>query len=785
MADKNFIDKFKEKGKFQRPKAETKDDKDRNYFVTTSEAIFSSYVRGVDAVRYGAWDSFSSLRQYGSGTQSENTYKPMMGLVEDKSNGSSATLDSEGNDIGGGGAEFDVKEFSRKALAHINWEVMSPMPKLKNKILAGINDNAYDIVIECVDENSIDSQLNNKWKAWVESQADTIAFLQASSQATGIPYTPPADKVETIEELELHEANGEFKLNYSKEGEKLIKDAENISNINEIDEKVVNDIVDINIGAYRVEYDRKVGKEMFRYVDPSYAGIQHSKHRDFRDSSYAYELTFIPAHELQSLGLDISEIPVIVSKYAGLYGNPEIDSKIVDRCVENRTIQALGFYKVPVLDLEWIDVDVTKKVKRTNKRGKVSVHDFTQGEKMTANKQYLETKKDKVYQCRWILDTDIVYDYGLKPNQPTKEKDQSMLSFHFIKGKTTKSITEQLIPILDDFQLSWLKFQDGKAQAVKAGYSINWDAIAGLSTGGKKMTPMNVYKIFKLTGDMFWRRPSKFQTQGGMADPVKALGSGQAGVIGDLVLALDTNAKLIEEITGINPVALGATAQPNAGKAVTELAVSASASPVLNIYSKLFQLKGHAALDLLTRAQLDMRNSKTVAKRYTAVIGEFGVRTLIEAEGKGVTFGSNMVARPTAEDKAVILESAKIALANGRDGKPGINVSDYLYIVRRLNEGGNLKELGSYIDFKIRKSQEMMDQSAQQNQQLNTQGQLEVENKKTENFRTEKQIETESQIAIDNNKAQLDVGLEQVKSENKKEEIRVQNSTKPPQANKT
>jgi hypothetical protein len=288
------------------------------------------------------------LRQYGAGRQAEEIYQPYFFGTEGTNNASS-TFNNSGFDIGGATSKFDTKEFAKKALGHINWKIMSPMGKIKDKIHASFG-NMYDINIECVDENSIDEQQTQKWRAWVESQNETIAFMQQLQQVTGIPYEPPKNKIATISELELHEANGAFKLNYAKEGEKVIKDAWAISNQDEIDEKILDDLVDINLAGYRVYYDRELGKEMVRWVDPANALIQHSKHNDFRDSAYAGELVFEPAYKLQSLGIDPKRLPMVAKQYAGLFGNP-VWSDQYEWQEGSEPLISCGFFKVPVLDV--------------------------------------------------------------------------------------------------------------------------------------------------------------------------------------------------------------------------------------------------------------------------------------------------------------------------------------------------------------------------------------------------------------------------------------------------
>lgn len=761
-AQDSFIEKYKEEGKFQNPIKGK--DLTIDHIHRKCEYIFSNYVRGIDATGYSSKQKFDVLRQYGAGRQAEEIYQPYFFGTEGTNNKSN-TFDGLGNDIGGSTSKFDTKEFARKALGHINWKIMSPMGKIKDKIHASFNGNMYDINIECVDENSVDEQQTAKWRAWVESQNETIAFMRQLQQVTGIPYEAPKNRITTISELELHEANGAFKLNYAKEGEKVIKDAWQVSNQDEIDEKILDDLVDINLAGYRVYYDRELGKEMVRWIDPANAIIQHSKHNDFRDSAYAGELVFEPAYKLQALGIDPKRLPMIAKHYAGMFGNP-VWSDQYEWQEGSEPLISCGFFKVPVLDVEWIDVDVEKDVKYSTKYGTQQIRPYQEGEKLSANKQYVETKIHKVYQAKWVVDTDILYDWGIKPNQPRREKNQAVLSFHFIKGKNAQSMVERLMPVLDDFQFTWLKYQDAKASAVKSGLAIEFGSLLGMKMGGNELNPFDIVDIYRKTGDIFYRRNQRhLGTSQPM--PITPMQGGMGNIINELVLALDTNAKLIEEITGINPVSLGSTADPRAGKAITELAVSTSSSPIKNIFDKVFILKAHTSLDLLQRVQLDLRNSATVRSRYRAVVGELGVQTLVLAENKGVGFGYNLVARPTQEDIAMIQEYVGVALQAGRNGQAGLTIPDAMYITRRIREGANSKEIEMFIDYRLKQQEADSQKAAAINQQQNTQSQQEGIALKAQMDRTLLQMQSEKDNLTESTKAYYQIIVDNNASNNK------------------
>ena len=145
----------------------------------------------------------------------------------------------------------------------------------------------------------------------------------------------------------------------------------------------------------------------------------------------------------------------------------------------------------------------------STKYGTEQIRQYKEGESLSANKQYQETTAHRVYQAKWIVGTKMLYDWGLKPNQPRRDKNQSVLSYHFIKGKTDLSLVEQLMPVLDDFQFTWLKFQDAKASAVKNGLAIEFSSLLGMKMGGQALEPFDVLRMYRTTGDLFYRRSQR------------------------------------------------------------------------------------------------------------------------------------------------------------------------------------------------------------------------------------------------------------------------------------
>ena len=83
------------------------------------------------------------------------------------------------------------------------------------------------------------------------------------------------------------------------------------------------------------------------------------------------------------------------------------------------------------------------------------------------------------------------------------------------------------MPILDDFQLTWLKYQDAKASAVKSGLAIEWGALMGMKMGGNELNPFDILSIYRTTGDLYYRIPRHIGAS--QANPISPLAGGMEG----------------------------------------------------------------------------------------------------------------------------------------------------------------------------------------------------------------------------------------------------------------
>ena len=163
--------------------------------------------------------------------------------------------------------------------------------------------------------------------------------------------------------------------------------------------------------------------------------------------------------------------------------------------------------------------------------------------------------------------------------------------------------------------------------------------------------------------------------------------------------------------------------------------------------------------------------NKSIGTNYS------NVDELISAEGKGVVFGFNLVARPSQEDTQMLLNYVNTALQTGKNGVAGITISEAMTLVRRIQEGAQWEEIETYISFK--EKQREQEQQAYQQQSAHQQGLINQQyaQQNAENERIKVQMEAEKEAYVYSAKAYYDMILSDKQTYNKMLEIQAQNGT--------
>jgi hypothetical protein len=176
--------------------------------------------------------------------------------------------------------------------------------------------------------------------------------------------------------------------------------------------------------------------------------------------------------------------------------------------------------------------------------------------------------------------------------------------------------------------------------------------------------------------------------------------------------------------------------------------------PTINTVSRM---KKELAETAMRRLQLAIKARPDIMKNYIPVVGEDELEILKMAEKDAVQYGMTFESRPSEKAKADLITGAQLSLQQRREGKAGLSDSMYFYIVNSLENGSNIKELASLMDYMIIKSQQEIDQKQQDNIRLQNEGLAQIEQQKQQNAQQAQQGKTQGELMVEEKKTEGDL----------------------------
>jgi len=648
------------------PDKDVDDDyKEYEYCKKHLQSIYNKYLNNDDVSwSYSSVSYYDKLRMYGNGRQPEDYYKPFVndGYARDDE----GNINRSQHDDGGG-----TRTEKRKGWSQIIWDIMSVAPKLKSALIGKFSNAEYDIMADNIDPYSGAEKERKKYKAMLE--VDFRDEISEIKDMIGIKETDSMPEIESREDVEMFDQMGGFKTAYASMMERLIKHTMNISDFREIKDRIVEDFIDLGVGSLIDDYDEEKNRVYTKWADLKRVIIQYSEKQDHSDSEWGGYVRHYKISELRRKGFDEEKLKSAARYFSGYGENPALGrwENIVNHGTDN--YYPYDNHVVPVLDGYWIDLKNKQYEVRSNKYGDPTRRETKYGEEIdtsvnnNAKKKGMSVSVEKMnlrvlYRGKWIIDTDMMFDYGISHDMLRPEPKEVCPPLHVYKLRS-KSVTEQLIPIYDVFQISWLKFQDAVARAKKAGYEINYDAIKNIQISGKN-DPTEVMRRFAESGMMIAKYTNKEGHPNTQQRAITSIPGGMGEIFYELIQSFHFQLQMIEYITGITPTTLGVTPDPNQPVKTAELAAAGTDNTLRPMINGLHALKLNAAEHMVMQLQL-MALDGRLKDSYNDVVGKEGIELLKMAEGKNVKYGIKLVARPTFAELQNIREDIRLGYEQG------------------------------------------------------------------------------------------------------------------------
>jgi hypothetical protein len=712
--------------------------KDHEYHRKHCQGIYSLFLRNKTSWGITGYKDFAIARDYSRGEQDVNQYKAWL-LNQNMEDGSSANVDVfDDTPIG--------RIAKREGWMNIMWQNVSPAPMIMNAIHGMMDKMDYDIFCDTIDANSKALKEEQKFVKLVESK--NADWQVEFKKKAGIPVDESVVFPKSVEELDMYEAKDGFKLNVARAMQKLLRHSFNISDWDgNVRKKVVDDLVCLNYGAVRDYFDSEDSKWKVQYLDPARVVIQFSNEYDYNDAEYAGYFRYWTISNLRNKLPDVheNEWQNLAKACYTLYGNPrdrwqnfysELDPT-------TGTYRYDGF-KVPVFECEWMDTDIQRKLYYTSPdRGRDSIIDLrwdAEPKPLTedkvsrgANQEVKQIFKRHVRQAFWVLNTDYIFDYGVVNMAAREGLSKPHLTFH-VEQLLQPSLIKRMMPICDQISQLFLRWQNSLAMMVERGYAINTSMLSNVMMGGNKLKPAEIIKMWRQTGIYLYsyaNTPTQ-QYSGGAALPITPTDGGLGTRVEETMKAMEMQFQLLERLTGINPVSLGGTPDPNAPVGTTQAAMQGTTNVLKPILDAVFEIKKSVGTSVMRRMQLGIRNDEKIREAYSGIISPSDMDALVMMEAEGVQYGIDLKPKPDGKQKMRFENWINIALQNTREQRPGIDLNDAIYFMSQLENGADLLDLEKQLEYAIEKNKQEAQKQAETNMQVQAQANAQAEQSKVQ-----------------------------------------------------
>ena len=726
-------------------------EKNRDWILQYCKAAWSSFENdNPREIFYHARYRYEVIKAYAMGNQSINKYRPLM----------------------------QVDEAANEDWLNIDWSVIPIVPKFRRVALGKLNKVDYNIVATPIDslaaEETMEYFSDLRSKIMLREAAAMVDPELLNSPELQIQPGEAAD----MEELEM-QMNYTFKHQMAIEAEQGIKLVLEQNKIEQMREKIKEDLFDYGVAGYK-EYIDSNGAVKVRTVNPRNILINQCKKKDFSDAAYIGEIIEMTISDLkQAAGNQFSEAEYesIAKQYIGWLGNPK-------EWPSSLSVYNKGYdkFRIRLLDLEFFSVNEMVYEQRVDRRGNKVFARAKYDDKNKRKDKYDRVAFKVVYKGKWIIGTNYIFDYGLCTDMKRAKSSlmDTELSYHLIAPEfydmKAYGMMEQIIPIADAIQIAWYRLQNAINQSKPKGIMIEMGALEDipLGKGGKMLSPMKVIDLFNKTGTLVYR---KSDAQGRMTNykPIEELENGLGRDVMSYWQLIQNHIQTIRDITGMNEFTDGSTPDPRALTTVAKLAYEGTNNALTHIvHGDKFLLESLSNAVIL-RLQ-DVAKSGNV-QGYVRALGSNTMKFIKVSPHLGLyEFGIFLEDKPTDDQRAMLQQQVMAGQANGL-----LDIEDAIII----QNTDNLKVAQQLLAFKIKRRKQEEEDKAMRAQQMNAQVQQQSaivsEQAKQQTIQVEGQVksqliqvEKEFDAKLLEIKYQYELQLEQLrqggKIETKKEE---------------
>lgn len=584
------------------------------------------------------------------------------------------------------------------------------LPVFKDIIINAIDESLFKPRAEAIDITALDEK--RAFFKKIENDYYTQDFNAIISQGIGIDLNP---KNVAKNEKELAIKKLEFKPNIEIAQELAIENVMKHQKFETIKDKIDEDLFDLGFAVGKHHTNNSEGIKA-KYVDP-YNYIHSSFEMDNgSDKRYDGEVskgTIADVINMADRKLNDDELLAIKNYAIQDFSNTTPYDESED---SHRVIEYFSFaYKI----------SKSRVFKRLNKNKAVRLIDRSYDDK-----EYKPTNPNKKlviahnvwYEGVYIPQAKVLIKWSAVPNQVEKETGNPMSPYILYAPKVKRhsergivrfdSQVNRVIPILDDIQRDWYKFQQLKMELRPNTTQINIDAINEISLNNKKISPQDVLDLFFGRGIML----TKTYNEDG--EPIDRAVREEPSPVNYSALQLLSNEfaqnlNRLRQFLGINELRDGTTkANSRTSATVQKLLLASSNNATNHIVKASFGISLAFAEGISLRIH-DVLSSKSLRDMYLNIIGKDNVDLLDSIKKIPLhKFGIYFDFKPDNEERIAFEQSLINALQKGE-----INSAQY----NKARQVRNVKSAIKYLETVIEENQEKLEQQKLANTQAQAQ----------------------------------------------------------------
>ncbi len=624
---------------------------------------------------------------------------------------------------------------------NLDWKPVPIVPKFVDIVVNGMSQRNYEVNAFSQDPYGVSKRTDYMESILRDLKSKDYNDIAEQSFGVNLYENDKESLPESEEELALH-----MQLNYKQAVELAEEQAINVlfenCNYNLVKRRVLQDLVEIGIGATKTTFDFADGAAV-KYVDPSNLVYSYTESPYFDDVYYVGEIKEIPINEL------VKEFPNLSESEIEEITKNSFDYTSVTNNQDKNKINVLYFnYKTH-------NNDVYKLKKTGSGADKVIKKDdsFNPPKDMDGEFSRLDRVQECLYEGVYVLGAEKLLKWQMAPNMMRKDSDfgkvkmnYSIVAPRMYEGRI-QSLVGRITGFADMIQLTHLKLQQVMNRMVPDGVYLDADGLAEVDLGnGTNYNPQEALNMFFQTGSVIGR---SFTSEGDMNPgkvPIQQIQNGGGGnKIQSLITTYNYYLQMIRDVTGLNEARDGSTPDKNALVGIQKMAAANSNTATRHILQSMLYLTAENAEAMSLRIS-DIIEYSPTKKAFIRAIGAHNVATLKELKKLHLCdFGIFIELMPDDEEKQMLENNIQVALSQGL-----IELDDAI----DLRDVRSIKLANQLLKIKRKKKQDRDQQLQQQNIQAQSQANAQAQ-----------QQSAQTEIQKDQAKAQTEAQLEQQKND--------------------